>query len=43
VRGLAKKGDKYKCDSCGIVVVIDEDCGCTECDLVCCEGSMEKC
>ncbi|MDH7508936.1 MAG: hypothetical protein QHH00_06005 [Methanomassiliicoccales archaeon] len=38
---MAKKGDKYKCKECGIVVVVDEECGCTACDLICCGIPME--
>ena len=34
------KGDKYKCEDCGIVVVVDDPCGCTACDLVCCGAPM---
>ncbi len=35
-----QKGDKYKCEECGIVVVVDELCGCEPCDLVCCGVPM---
>jgi hypothetical protein len=38
---LAKKGEKYKCEKCGLAVVVDEACGCTECDLICCEVPMK--
>lgn len=31
-----KKGEKYKCQKCGLVVVIDSACTCTACDLICC-------
>lgn len=31
-----KKGEKYKCQKCGLVVVIDSACACTACDLICC-------
>ncbi len=34
------KGAKYKCEECGVVVVVDEPCGCTVCDLVCCGVPM---
>lgn len=38
-----KKGDKYKCGVCGLVVKIDEVCGCVDmCDIVCCEKPMKK-
>ncbi len=35
-----QKGDKYKCEECGAVVVVDELCGCEQCDLVCCGVPM---
>jgi hypothetical protein len=37
-----KKGSKYKCDECGMVVVVDEACGCSDCDLVCCDVPMKE-
>ena len=38
-----KKGDKYKCSVCGLVVRVDEVCGCVDvCDIVCCEAPMKK-
>jgi hypothetical protein len=37
-----KKGDVYKCNVCGISVVVDEVCGCVDaCDIVCCEKPMK--
>jgi hypothetical protein len=42
MRGV-KKGDKYECDVCGLVVVVDKTCGCADlCDIVCCEQNMKK-
>ena len=38
---MAKKGEKYKCGECGLVVVVDETCGCAPCDLVCCGVPMK--
>lgn len=35
-----QKGAKYKCEECGVVVVVDEPCGCEPCDLVCCSVPM---
>jgi hypothetical protein len=36
-----KKGDAYECGVCGIVVSVDEACGCVDtCDLICCEKPM---
>lgn len=37
----ARKGDAYTCEVCGLVVTVDEDCGCETCDLICCETQMK--
>jgi hypothetical protein len=39
---MAKKGARYKCGECGLVVVVDEACGCSPCDLICCGVSMKE-
>lgn len=39
---MAKKGQKFKCGQCGVVVMVDEGCGCTPCDLVCCGEPMKE-
>jgi hypothetical protein len=32
-----KKGSKLVCGECGLVVTVDEACGCVDvCDLMCC-------
>jgi hypothetical protein len=37
-----KKGEKYECTECGLVIVIEDDgCECQECDVVCCTVPME--
>ena len=37
-----KKGDAYTCDVCGLVVTVDETCGCVEtCDIICCDKQMK--
>jgi hypothetical protein len=38
----SKKGEKYTCDDCGLIIVVEEDCNCSECDIVCCEKPMKK-
>jgi hypothetical protein len=38
---VKKKGEKYKCEECGLVVVVDDACGCSECDLICCGAPMK--
>jgi hypothetical protein len=37
-----KKGAKYECGECGLIVVVDEPCGCTACELICCEVPMKQ-
>ncbi len=39
---MVKKGAKYKCESCGVVMVVDRGCGCTPCDLICCGAPMKE-
>lgn len=34
---VAKKGEQYKCNECGLVVVVQEPCDCIPCNLICCE------
>ena len=36
-----KKGERYKCDDCGLVVLIEDPCGCEVCELVCCAKPMK--
>jgi hypothetical protein len=42
VRRMAKKGTKYKCEECGLVVVVDNPCACAPCDLICCDVAMKE-
>ncbi len=35
------KGEKYECPECGMVVIVEDVCGCDECDVVCCGVPME--
>ncbi len=38
-----KKGDKYQCGVCGLVVMVDEPCNCVEaCDIICCGQEMAQ-
>jgi hypothetical protein len=38
-----KEGDRYECTVCGLVVSVDEVCGCVEtCDIICCGKQMKK-
>jgi hypothetical protein len=37
------KGDSYVCRVCGLVVSVDEVCGCVDvCDIVCCGKPMQE-
>jgi hypothetical protein len=36
------KGQSYACEVCGLVVTVDEVCGCVDvCDIVCCGEPMK--
>jgi len=39
---LVARGDRFKCEVCGAVLVVDELCGCAECDLICCGQPMKN-
>lgn len=36
----AKKGDYLSCNECGLVVTVDEACGCATADIICCGTPM---
>jgi hypothetical protein len=37
-----KKGSKYACSACGLVVSVDEVCGCVDaCEIICCGKPMK--
>ena len=38
----SKKGEKYKCEECGLVVVVEDPCGCEVVELMCCEAPMKR-
>ena len=38
----AKKGDYLSCEVCGLVVVVDEACGCAAAEILCCKKPMAK-
>jgi len=38
---MTKKGDRYECGTCGVVMVVEDACGCSECDVVCCGAPMK--
>ena len=35
-------GKEYECEVCGLAVTVDEDCGCAECEILCCEEPMKQ-
>jgi hypothetical protein len=38
-----KKGDKWACGTCGLVVTVDKACGCVDmCDIMCCGKAMKR-
>jgi hypothetical protein len=41
VTSKVRKGARYECSVCGIVVTVDEVCGCVDvCDIICCGKQM---
>jgi hypothetical protein len=37
------KGASYACEVCGLVVSVDELCGCVDaCDIICCDKPMKE-
>ena len=39
---VSNKGEKYKCEECGLVIVVEEPCNCDECAIICCQQPMKK-
>ena len=35
------KGDQLYCEVCGLVVSVDDACGCAACDIICCDTQMQ--
>jgi hypothetical protein len=38
----AKEGDLYGCEECGMVVCVEDPCGCSACEIICCDVPMKK-
>lgn len=38
----AKKGERLSCNVCGLVVVVDEACGCEATEIICCSEPMAE-
>lgn len=37
------KGEEYECDECGLVVLVQNPCECSdECQIMCCEKPMKQ-
>jgi hypothetical protein len=36
-----KKGEKYNCEECGLVISVEDPCGCEPCEIVCCGEPMK--
>ena len=36
------KGESYGCDVCGVVVTVDEPCGCEDTVIMCCDQPMKE-
>ncbi|NLF87835.1 hypothetical protein GX563_03320 [Candidatus Bathyarchaeota archaeon] len=40
---VKEKGEEYKCDECGLVVVVQNACECDDnCEITCCQEPMKK-
>jgi hypothetical protein len=39
---VKKKGERYRCDECGLVVLVEDVCGCEDCDVICCGAPMKQ-
>ena len=41
-KSAMKKGTKYSCSACGLVVAVDTACSCAKaCDIFCCDKPMK--
>ncbi|MCW3996344.1 MAG: hypothetical protein NWE98_09405 [Candidatus Bathyarchaeota archaeon] len=38
---VKKKGEEYRCEECGLVVLVSNPCECESCELICCEEPMK--
>ncbi len=39
---MPKEGELYRCEECGMVVAVEDPCGCGTCELICCDVPMVK-
>jgi len=42
VMAKVKKGEYLNCEVCGLVLMVDEACGCAAAEILCCETAMAK-
>ena len=38
---MKKTPKKLRCNVCGLVVIVDKECGCEVCDLICCGQQLQ--
>ncbi len=38
----AKKGDLFSCETCGLILAVEDPCGCPTCAVICCGQPMGK-
>lgn len=42
-KAKAKKGNRYSCSLCGLVITVDNPCDCVQtCDIICCGEQMQS-
>jgi hypothetical protein len=41
-KAATRKGNRYGCGVCGLVLSVVDDCGCGAIDLLCCDTPMKK-
>jgi hypothetical protein len=41
-KAATRKGSRYGCGVCGLVLSVVDDCGCGTIDLLCCDTPMKK-
>ncbi len=42
-KATVAKGDGFECEVCGLMMVVDEECGCVEAhEIICCSQPMKQ-
>jgi hypothetical protein len=40
---VKNKGERYSCENCGLVVLVEDPCECgDECEIICCQKPMKQ-